>query len=167
MKKRYFLFAFILVMIFSIIEVNDIVKVNAAPSGRWIDLGQGWRFRVDPPHTDSSNAKWHVHVENTRTGVKGSEGVDGSASHGDHMKKVPKKVKDKIKGHGEYKKGKEKQKKLKNAVRKVKSRKLKIDWKHVGDVVLAIGLVIAATGFVFFQGDDIAAWMNLLRALGC
>lgn len=44
---------------------------------------------------------------------------------------------------------------------------MKIDWAHVGDVVIAIGIVIACTATFFFQGDDIAAWINLLRALGC
>lgn len=146
---------------------NDISHVKAAHSGQWIDLGKGWRFRVDPPHTDGSSGKWHVHAENTRTGQKGSEAVDGSASHGDHMNNVDKKVKDKIKNHPEYKKGKDKQKKLNNAVSQIKAKKLKIDWKHVSDVLIAISLVIAATGTFFFQGDDVAAWINLLRAIGC
>ncbi|WP_143066304.1 hypothetical protein [[Clostridium] polysaccharolyticum] len=56
----------------------------AGNSGQWIDLGGGWRFRVDPPHNDNANAKWHVHAENKKEGLEGSEGVDGSASHGDH-----------------------------------------------------------------------------------
>lgn len=142
-------------------------EVSAASSGQWIDLGKNWRFRVDPPHTDNANANWHVHVENTKTGVKGSEAVNGKASHGDHMNKVDKKIKEKIKNHPEYKKGKKKQKDLDKAKSEIKSRNLKIDWWHIGDVILAIGIVIACTATFFFQGDDIGAWMNLLRALGC
>lgn len=141
--------------------------VYAAKSGQWQDLGGGWRFRVDPPHNDNANAKWHVHVENTKDGTKGSEGVDGSASHGDHMNKIPNKVKDKVKKHPEYEKGKKKQKELNKATKEIKDRGLKIDWRHVGDVIIAIGIVVVCTATFFFQGDDIAAWMNLLRALGC
>lgn len=150
-----------------IVNFNNSIIAYAQVSGQWQNLGAGWRFRVDGPHNDYANAKWHVHVENTRTGVKGSEGVDGTASHKDNMNKIPKKIKDKIKKHPEYKRGKEKQKKLKKAVSEIKKKKLKIDWGHVGDVVVAIGIVIACTATVFFQGDDIAAWINLLRALGC
>lgn len=167
MKKRNFITFLLIICCFCAIGLNHSDKILAAPSGQWQDLGGGWRFRVDPPHTENSNAKWHVHVENTKTGVKGSEGVDGTASHGDHMNNIPKKVKDKIKNHPEYKKGKDKQKKLNEATKQIKQKGLKIDWKHVGDVVLAIGIVIGCTATFFFQGDDIAAWMNLLRALGC
>ena len=146
---------------------SNVSNVSAATSGSWNDLGGGWRFRVDPPHTENSNGKWHVHVENTRTGVSGSEGVDGSASHGDHMNNIPNKVKEKVKNHPEYKKGKDKQKKLDKAVEEIKQKDLKIDWAHIGDVILAIGIVVGATATFFFQGDDVAAWMNLLRAVGC
>lgn len=141
--------------------------VSAATSGQWQDLGQNWRFRVDPPHTENSNANWHVHVENTRTGAKGSEAVNGEASHGDHMNNVDKKVKEKVKNHPEYQKGKKKQQDLDKAKSEIKKKNLKIDWKHIGDVVIAICIVVACTATFFFQGDDVAAWMNLLRAMGC
>ena len=83
------------------------------------------------------------------------------------MNKIPNKIKKKIKEHDEYKKGQEEQKKLEEAEAKIKKQNLKIDWKHIGDVTLAIVIVIVCTGTFFFQGDDIVAWMNLLRAMGC
>lgn len=58
-------------------------------------------------------------------------------------------------------------KKLNDAKKEIKKKKLKIDWKHIADVVIAIGIVVVATGTFFFQGDDMAAWINFLRAIGC
>ena len=82
------------------------------------------------------------------------------------MNRVPNSVKRKIKNHPEYKKGQQKQKKLKDAAKKITVKRLHLDWKHIGDVMLAISIVIVCTGTVFFQGDDVAAWLNLFRALG-
>jgi hypothetical protein len=141
--------------------------VEAASSGVWQDLGGGWRFRVDGPHNDKANANWHVHAENKKLGKDGSEAVNGKKSHNDHLNDVPNKVKKKIKNHPEYKKGQKKQKDLDKAVSKIKDKGLKIDWRHIGHVVIAIAIVVACTATFFFQGDDIAAWMNLLRTLGC
>ena len=76
-----------------IVNVVNPILVYAEVSGQWYDLGGGWRFRVD-----------------------------GTASHKDHMNKIPKKVKEKIKKHPEYKRGKEKQKKLKKAVGQIKKK---------------------------------------------
>lgn len=123
MKRiRKILICILIICSVYIVNVVNPILVYAEVSGQWYDLGGGWRFRVDGPHNDNANAKWHVHVENTRTGVKGSEGVDGTASHKDHMNKIPKKVKEKIKKHPEYKRGKEKQKKLKKAVGQIKKK---------------------------------------------
>jgi anti-sigma28 factor (negative regulator of flagellin synthesis) len=128
-------------------------------------LGGGWKFRVDPPHTGSDTGKYHVHVNYGNKEV-GSEAVDGSKSHGDNMNNVPNSVKKKVKNHPEYKKGQEKQKKLDAAKSQIKSRNLKIDWWHIADVIIAIGIVIAATATFFFPGDDVGAWINFLRAIG-
>lgn len=163
--KRKSIIVTLLLICMVINTIGSSVTANAANSGKWIDLGQGWEFRVDPPHNDNANAKYHVHVRNKQKGIEGSEGVDGSASHGDHMNKVPNSVKKKIKDHEEYKKGKEKQKKLDKAVQEVKSKKL--DLSKAADVVIAIGIVVACTATFFFPGDDVAAWANLLRTLGC
>lgn len=158
----------VILMICCIVTVGTLTKsqtVSAAKSGEWQDLGKGWKFRVDPPHVDKSNANWHVHVTNGKK--SGSEAVNGEKSHDDHMDDIDKKVKEKIKNHPEYKKGQKKQKDLDKATSQIKKKGLKIDWKHVGDVIIAIGIVVACTATFFFQGDDIAAWINLLRALGC
>jgi len=140
-------------------------SVFAASSGKWIDLGQGWKFRVDPPHTGSDTGKYHVHV-NYKNKEVGSEGVDGSKSHNDNMKNVPNSIKKQIKNHPEYKKAQQKQKKLEAAKKQIKAKKLKIDWAHIADVIIAIGIVVATTATFFFPGDDVAAWINFFRAIG-
>jgi len=137
----------------------------AASSGQWQDLGGGYKFRVDPPHTGTDTGKYHVHVNKGNQEI-GSEGVDGSASHGDNMNNVPNSVKEKVKKHPEYEKGKKKQEKLNQAKSEIQSKGLQIDWWHVGDVILAIAIVVAATATFFFPGDDVGAWINFLRAIG-
>lgn len=166
-KRRTKIIIVIVCFCLSIGLFSNYTCVEAANPGKWVDLGQGWRFRVDGPHASIKDGKWHVHVENTRTGTTGAEGVDGSESHGDHMNKIPNKIKKKIKDHDEYKKGQREQKKLDKAANEIKKQDLVIDWAHIGDVITAIGIVIVCTATFFFQGDDFAAWINLLRALGC
>lgn len=107
---------------------NIIASVNVdtstmSRSGKWKSLGKGWRFRIDPPHTGTDTSKYHVHVEGP--GVKGSEGVDGTASHKTTMNKskIPSSIQKKIKGTNEYKNGQKKQKKVKEAKAKIKSKK--------------------------------------------
>lgn len=162
--KRISALCLIMTVLVSLFSNTNIA--NAASSGQWHDLGGNWRFRVDGPHVDNCG-QWHVHVENTKTGKKGSEGVNGDASHKDNMNNIPEKVKDKIKKHPEYGKAKKKQEDLDKAKKEIKSRNLRIDWMHIADVIIAIGIVIACTATIFFPGDDIGAWMNLLRAMGC
>lgn len=165
-RKIVFILLIVLTVIYTVPNVK--ITANAANAGKSIDIGNGWKFRVDPPHTSGGNAKWHVHVKGKVNGktVTGSEGVDGSASHGDHMNKIPNGVKKKIKNNPKYKEGQKKQKQLEKATNQIKAKKLKLDWKHIGDVTIAIGIVVACTATFFFQGDDIAAWLNLFRALG-
>lgn len=134
-------------------------------AGEWQDLGKGYKFRVDEPHTGPDTGKYHVHVNEGNVEI-GSEGVDGSESHGDHMNNVPNSIKKKIKNHPEYQKGKKKQKNLDKAKKEIQDKNLKIDWLHIGDVLLAIGIVIVCTATFFFPGDDVGAWMNFLRAIG-
>lgn len=159
------------VMCFSIIcfiLVSSLVgtDMKVMAKSTWIDVGGGWEFRVDGPHVDGCT-KYHVHARNKQEGKEGSECVDGTSSHGDHLNDVPKKVRNKIRDNNEYQKAKKKQKKLNDAKKEIKKKKLKIDWKHIADVVIAIGIVVVATGTFFFQGDDMAAWINFLRAIGC
>lgn len=162
------LFVLLMVVVMFSFSFSGSMMETVQASGQWIDLGGGWKFRVDGPHTGTDTGKYHVHVEGRKGNktVKGSEGVDGSKSHGDHMNDIPDSVKEKVKKHPKYKDGQKKQKDLDQAKKQIKSRNLKIDWQHVGDVIIAIGIVVACTATFFFQGDDIAAWMNLLRAIG-
>lgn len=141
--------------------------ITPQASGQWQTLSpKEWRMRVDDP--DSGAGKVHVHVENTRTGQTAVENVDGTESHGQTMtsKGIPKSVQNQVKDNEKYKKGIEKQKKLDDAKAKIKSKNLKIDWWHVWDVIIAIGIVVAATATFFFPGDDVAAWINFFRAIG-
>jgi hypothetical protein len=131
--------------------------------GLWHDLGGGWKFRVDRPHTGPDTSKYHVHVNNGNDEV-GSECVDGSASHGDNMNNVPKSIKEKIKSHPEYAKGQKKQADLEKAKAEIKDKRLDMD--NTADVVIAIGIVIACTATAFFPADDIVAWANFLRVIG-
>lgn len=157
----------------AIAKVNGTVTPQGS-SGQWQTLQpKSWRFRVDGPHNDGGRQdtqKVHVHVEYQGKEVA-AEGVDGSVSHGYTMDKgqngqrVPKHVQDQIKNHPEYKKGKKKQENIDKAAKEIKSKNLTLDWWHVWDVVIAIGIVVLATGTFFFPGDDIAAWINFFRVL--
>ena len=82
------------------------------------------------------------------------------------MNNVPNSVKKKIKEHPEYKRGQKKQEELEKAKKEIKEKNLKIDWWHIGDVILAIAIVVAATATFCFPGDDVGTWINLLRAIG-
>lgn len=136
-----------------------------AHSGRWIDLGAGWRFRVDLPHNGVDTGKWHVHVEEG-TREKGAEGVDGSVSHGQTLGDCPKWVQEKIRSHPEYEKGKKKQEAADQAIQQAKPKieAKKLDLSNDADLAIAIGLVIAASATFILPADDVVAWGNLLRA---
>lgn len=151
-----------IVLIFCIVASTSSICLAV---GQWQDLGGGYKFRVDGPHTGTDTGKYHVHVNKGNNEI-GSEGVDGSKSHGDNMNNVPNSVKKKIKEHPEYKRAQKKQEELEKAKKEIKEKNLKIDWWHIGDVILAIAIVVAATATFFFPGDDVGAWINLLRAIG-
>lgn len=147
----------IICMLFTIIS-------SASAGGLWQDLGQGWKFRVDPPFPGGGDSKYHVHVNNGNNEV-GTENVDGTESHGDQLKKVPKGVKDKVRNHPEYGKGKAKQVKSKEAAQKIKDRGLKLDWWRIFDIIAAIAIFIAVCfGTPMFPADDYAAYLNVIRA---
>ena len=147
---------------------NIIASVNVdsstmSRSGKWKSLGKGWRFRIDPPHTGTDTGKYHVHVEGP--GVKGSEGVDGTESHKTTMNKskIPSSIQKKIKGTNEYKNGQKKQKKVKEAKAKIKSKKLNLR-KH-NDIIIAIGIFISIVGVATFATSAVSAWGALLLCI--
>lgn len=94
-------------------------SVMCLASRQYFDIGGGYSFAVDGPHTGVDTGKYHVHVKYKNSEI-GSEGVDGSMSHKDHMNKVPKKEKEKIKNHPEYKKRPEKARKIEKSNRRNK-----------------------------------------------
>ena len=50
------------------------IPTTISAGGKWIDLGSGWKIRLDPP-LNSTNNKWHVHVENSNGSIKATENV--------------------------------------------------------------------------------------------
>lgn len=130
----------------------------------------GYKVRVDSPRSGSetSNNEWHVHVYNgekmTKTAEVGCENVkDQSKSHGKDLSKVPKKTRNKIRDHKKYKDAQKKQAKLDKAVKEIKQKKLNL--RKTADILVAAGIVAAATATWFFPGDDAVAWGNFLRAI--
>lgn len=130
-------------------------------ASNWTDLGAGYRARWDPPHTGSDTGRYHVHVYEGNQEI-GAGRCGGGKSHGDELNKVPRKVKDKVKGDKNWKKGGEKNKDLDKAAKKINSEGL---LSKAGGIAIAIALVVGATATFFFPGDDVAAWANLLRAI--
>ena len=57
---------------------------NIQRGGSWIDLGKGYRMRLDTPE-HNGNPKYHVHVYKGNKEIA-SENADGSASHGKNGK---------------------------------------------------------------------------------
>lgn len=93
-------------------------------AGKWIELGRGYRFRVDPPHVDNIKTyKWHVHVEKkSKGGGKWSESVDGTPSHGSDLsdsddsddghggsRHLPNDIKEKVRNHPETERARDKE----------------------------------------------------------
>lgn len=163
MKKLLILSLSFVLLIGGLFFTDSSNKAAAASGSKTFTVEQGgkWKVRIDFP-TDA-NPKYHGHVYNPKGKQVGVENLDGSKSHGDSWADVPSKVKKKIKEHKEYKKYKEKQEKLDKAAKQIKSKKLNL--KKTADIIIAIGIVVAATATWFFPGDDVAAWGNLLRAL--
>jgi len=133
-------------------------------AGQSQDLGQGWNFRVDRPDAGENTGKWHVHVYQGREQI-GVENVDGTESHNQDLSKVPGWVKDKVRAHRDYKNGQEEQKKLDEAKKQIKAKRLTLDVEHAADVAAAVLIVVAATATYFCPADDVAAWANLFRAI--
>lgn len=162
MAKKLLILSLSLVVLLGISLFSVSNMAEAAGSKTFtVEQGGKWKVRIDFP--TSANPKYHVHVYDPKGNQVGVENLDGTPSHGQTLSKVPNKVKTKIKEHPEYKKYKKKQEKLNEAAKKIKAKKLNL-WK-TADIIIAIGIVVAATATFFFPGDDIAAWGNFLRAL--
>ena len=118
-------------------------------SGGWIDLGSGYRMRIDKPESNG-NTKYHVHVYKGNKEVA-SENADGTPSHGKTLDNIgSKKIKDKVESNSKWKDAKKKQSKLSEATRKVKYKYTKTQLRKTTYVLLAKALVIGIVGFALF-----------------
>lgn len=123
--------------------------------GETHSLGNGWTYRVDKP--SSSNAKPHVHVDNNKRGIHGTENVDGTPSHGKTLERsgVPKKVREKVRGSKDYKKGQNDLKNMKRAKAEIKRWKLNLNkYKYL---IIAAGIFVAIVGVAFFAPEALPA----------
>ena len=140
-------------LILIIITIGSIpVGVNAA--SKWTDLGSGWKIRLDPPHDNGKNGKWHVHVENKNGSIKSAENVDGTKHDNKTLDNLPKKVKDKARGSKTYKKGKENQKKTNAAKVEIKRRGL--HWNNAFQAVAIIAILVLFGIACYFTGGAAA-----------
>ncbi len=123
------------------------LTINAG--GRWVDLGSGWKIRLDPP-LNSANNKWHVHVENSNGSIKATENVDGTKHDGQTLDKLPKKIREKARKSKTYKKGKENQKKTNAAKSQIRKNDLNVKnslhWVAIIAILVAFGLAVYFTG---------------------
>lgn len=117
--------------------------------GRWVDLGSGWKIRLDPPVNTVSN-KWHVHVENSNGSIKASENVDGTKHDGGTLDKLPKKIREKARKSKTYKKGKENQKKTNAAKSQIKKNGLNarnsLHWAAIIAILVLFGIAVYFSG---------------------
>ncbi len=128
---------------------------NIQRGGSWIDLGKGYRMRLDTPE-HNGNPKYHVHVYKGNKEIA-SENADGSVSHGKTLDDISdKKVKEKVKSNKKWKDFKKKQSKLSKATRQVKSKYTKSQLKKTYYITLAKALVIGIIGFALFT--SMGAW---------
>ena len=125
------------------------LPTTISAGGRWVDLGSGWKIRLDSPH-NSVNNKWHVHVENNNGSVKATENVDGTKHDGQNLDKLPKKVREKARSSKTYKKGKENQNKTNAAKSQIKKNNLNVKnslhWVAIIAILVVFGLAVYFTG---------------------
>ena len=115
-------------------------------------INKTWSYRVDKP--SAGDAKPHVHVYKNGKQV-GAECVDGTSSHGKTLKKVPKKVKDKVRNSKDYKKGKSDLKKMKKA--KAEINKKHINLKNSKYLIISAGIFVDIVGVAFFAPEVLPA----------
>lgn len=133
------------------IEYNQSV-VATYGYGETHKINKTWSYRVDKP--SAGDAKPHVHVYKNGKQV-GAECVDGTSSHGKTLKKVPKKVKDKVRSSKDYKKGKSDLKKMKKAKAEINKKHLNL--KKAKDLIIAAGIFVAIVGVAFFAPEVLPA----------
>ena len=131
------------------IEYNQSV-VATYGYGETHKINKTWS--VDKP--SAGDAKPHVHVYKNGKQV-GAECVDGTSSHGKTLKKVPKKVKDKVRSSKDYKKGKSDLKKMKKAKAEINKKHLNL--KKRKDLIIAAGIFVAIVGVAFFAPEVLPA----------
>lgn len=132
--------------------------LTAYAANNYSDYGKGYRVRWDNPHT--GEGRYHAHVIKNGKEI-GSERCGGGKSHKDEFYNVDKKIKDKVRADKKYKDRAGKNRKLDKAANEIRRKKL----TKAGKIALAITLVTAATGTLFFPADDVAAWTNLIRTI--
>ena len=125
-------------------------NLDSARGNQWIDLGAGYRFRIDTPETNG-NPNYHVHVYKNNKPVA-SQNVDGTKSHGSTLNDIgSSSIKKKIESHSKYKDAQNKQKKLKKGKTEVKQKYTKAQLKKETYMIIAKGIMIAAMGFALFS----------------
>ncbi|MGD6956457.1 hypothetical protein ACQCWA_00320 [Rossellomorea aquimaris] len=130
---------------------------NSSAGSQWVDLGKGYKARLDGPH-GTANPKYHVHVQKNGKDI-GAENMDGTKSHGMTLKNVPSSVVKELKGTSEYKKHKKKHDNLENSKAKAK----KINWLNPLDSITIIMGVAVAAG-IAFKAWSIATWKKFIFA---
>ena len=81
-------------------------------------------------------------------------------SDGKNLKKVPKKVKEKVRNSKDYKKGKSDLKKMKKAKSEIKRKGLNL--KNAKDLIIAAGIFVAIVGVAFFAPEALPGALALI-----
>ncbi|EUJ41180.1 hypothetical protein PWEIH_00890 [Listeria weihenstephanensis FSL R9-0317] len=100
----------IICVLAAVILLFSFGNVAEAASSATVDLGDGYKARIDRPH-DTKTGKWHGHVYKGNKQI-GSENVDGTKHDGKTFKDVPKKKLSKLKDSKKWKEAKSKNDKL-------------------------------------------------------
>ncbi|WP_017470602.1 hypothetical protein [Amphibacillus jilinensis] len=115
--KKYFILLLTTILLFSFF----LPVIVEAGSSVYVDLGNGWKARIDAPH-EKKTGKYHGHVFNPKGVQKGVENVDGTKHDGKTFKDVPKKRVENLKKSKEWKKAVEKNKVM-------QQQRTKLTWK--------------------------------------
>jgi hypothetical protein len=141
MKKVFFYVLSFAVLLTGLIASPS----NSSAASSWVDLGSGYKARLDSPH-GTANPKYHVHVYKNGKQV-GAENMDGTKSHGTTLGNVPNTIKKKLKSTTAYKNHKKKHDKLQDQ----KSKAKKINWLNPWDSITLIVAVAVAAGMTFYS----------------
>lgn len=147
--------------IMNLIENNGGEPIRTG-NNTWIDLGKGYKMRLDTPES-TGNPKYHVHVYHNDNEIA-SENADGTKSHKKSIDDIPsKKIREKIKSNSKWKDFKKKQSKLSKAVTQVKGKYTKAQLKKSQYVKLAKALVIGTLGFALFS--SMGSWVAFFAVI--